>query len=90
MISEFSDNGMMSTYELRRRVVHHAVMKIVHSIWLEGTEISSITPVPAIASDRWVRQLYTQHPSGLRFVAVVRIGCGRYRVCLLELTSGFT
>ena len=43
-----------------------------------------------IASDRWVRQLYTQCPSGLNFVAVVRIGCGRYRVYLLELTSGFT
>ena len=65
-------------------------MKIVHSIWLEGTDISSITPIPVIASDRWVDQQYTQNPSSLKFVAVVRIGSGHYRVYLLELTSGFT
>jgi hypothetical protein len=32
------------------------------------------------SKDLWVCQLYTQNPSGLRFVAAVRIGCSRYRI----------
>ncbi len=42
MISEFSDNGIICQHMDSDAVsdVNHAAMKIVHSIWLEGTEIS--------------------------------------------------
>ena len=68
-------------------VVYHAVMKIVHSIWLEGTEMSSIITLGQMIGGSTVYPKPIR-PSGSS--EVVRIGCGRYRVYLLELTSGFT